>query len=215
MLRVVETFVSIQGESTRAGELCFFIRLAGCNLGCAYCDTRYANGSGAGCDRSVAELVDAAKTARIPLVEVTGGEPLLQDETPELCRQLRDAGFTVLVETNGSLPIDRLPEGVHAIVDVKTPGSATEGSFFAPNFDALRPGDEVKFVLTGRADYDFARRVLRERRLDEKPGVTVLFGAVTESLPPAELAEWMVADRVPARFQLQLHKVLWGDRRGV
>ena len=215
MLRVVETFVSIQGESTRAGELCFFIRLAGCNLDCAYCDTRYANESGAGRECGIAELLDAAKRTGVPLVEVTGGEPLLQAETPELCRELRDAGFTVLVETNGSLPIDPLPAGVHAIMDVKTPGAATAESFFAPNFDALRPGDEVKFVLTGRGDYDFARRTIREHRLDAKPGVTLLFGAVAESLPPARLAEWMVADRVPARFQLQLHKVLWGDRRGV
>ena len=215
MLRVVETFVSIQGESTRAGELCFFIRLAGCNLGCAYCDTRYANETGAGRDCAVDELLAAAKQARVPLVEVTGGEPLLQPETPELCRKLRDAGFTVLVETNGSLPIDRLPEGVHAIVDVKTPGSAMAEGFLDANFDALRPGDEVKFVLTGRADYDFARRTIREHRLDAKPGVTLLFGAVAGSLPPAELAEWMVADRLPVRFQLQLHKVLWGDRRGV
>ena len=215
MLRVVETFVSIQGESARAGELCFFIRLAGCNLGCAYCDTRYANESGAGRGIAAAELLDAAKQARVPLVEVTGGEPLLQSETPELCRMLLDAGFTVLVETNGSQPIDRLPEGVHAIMDVKTPGSAMAGSFLAANFDALRPGDEVKFVLTGRGDYEFALRTIREHRLDGKPAVTILFGAVAESLPPAQLAEWMIADRVAARFQLQLHKVLWGDRRGV
>ena len=215
MLRVVETFVSIQGESTRAGELCFFIRLAGCNLECSYCDTRYANESGAGREAAAAELLAAAKAARIPLVEVTGGEPLLHSETPELCSLLRDAGFTVLVETNGSQPIDRLPEGVHAVVDVKTPGSGMAGSFFAPNFDALRSGDEVKFVLTGRGDYDFALRTIREHRLDGKTGVTLLFGAVAEQLPPARLAEWMAADRAPARFQLQLHKVLWGDRRGV
>ena len=215
MLRVVETFVSIQGESTRAGELCFFIRLAGCTLECSYCDTRYANESGAGREAAAAELLAAAKAARIPLVEVTGGEPLLHSETPELCRMLRDAGFTVLVETNGSQPIDRLPEGVHAVVDVKTPGSGMAGSFFAPNFDALRSGDEVKFVLTGRGDYDFALRTIREHRLDGKTGVTLLFGAVAEQLPPARLAEWMAADRAPARFQLQLHKVLWGDRRGV
>ena len=216
MLRVVETFASIQGESTRAGEVCFFIRLAGCNLACSYCDTRYANEAGAGRDVSVDALVEAARDARIPLVEVTGGEPLLQPETPELCRRLLAEGFTVLVETNGSLPIDRLPEGTRAIMDIKMPGSTMHGHFLEANLDLLRPGDEVKFVLSGRGDYEYALRMIREYRIESRTkGVTLLFGAVAGMLSPARLAEWLVADRVPARFQIQLHKLLWGDRRGV
>ena len=215
MYDLVELFESLQGEGRNAGRPCVFARFAGCNLDCSFCDTRYANEAGAGRDVSLEELVEAARAARIPLVEVTGGEPLLQPETPELCRRLLAENFTVLVETNGSLPIRRLPEGAHAIADVKMPGSGMAGSFLEENFDALRPGDELKFVLSGRGDYEEAVKTLRERRLASREGVSLLFGAVAGRLDPARLAEWIVADRLPVRFQLQLHKVLWGDRRGV
>jgi 7-carboxy-7-deazaguanine synthase len=203
---VYETFVSIQGESTWAGLPCFFVRLAGCNLRCSYCDTAYAYGPGI--VRRVDELAQQAAAAVVPLVEITGGEPLLQPGFPGLARGLRSAtGGTVLVETNGSLDISIIPEGVIAIMDVKCPGSGESARMDPRNLGRLRRSDEVKFVLTDRADYEWACALVRRHDL---PAVcaAVLFSPAWGRLEPKLLAEWIAADRVAVRLQLPLHKVL-------
>jgi len=206
MLTVAETFVSIQGESTYAGLACFFVRLAGCNLRCTYCDTRQA--LAAGHEESVDALVTAAVAARTPLVEVTGGEPLLQDGFRALATGLRDrTDATVLVETNGSRDLAVIPEGVIAVVDVKCPGSGEGGSFDPANLARLRAYDEVKFVLTGRRDYEWARGFAADHALFGRCRA-VLFSPAADRLEAELLAGWMLADRSAARLQVQLHKML-------
>ncbi len=211
-LQVCETFVSIQGESTRAGLPCFFIRLAGCNLRCAWCDTEYARAGGA--PRTVADLADEFRRSGLALAEVTGGEPLLQPGTPELLAQLRALG-TVLVETNGSRDLALIPAGVIAILDLKCPSSGASGAMDWANLERLRPDDEVKFVLADRRDYDWARKVIREHGLAGRCHA-ILLSPVFGSLPPADLAAWILRDRLPVRLGLQLHKIIWGPAaRGV
>lgn len=213
-LTIYETFSSIQGESTHAGRLCFFIRLAGCNLRCSYCDTRKAQTVSSGRIRSLDELVDEAERSGLRLIEITGGEPMLQPATPELCRRLLERGFEVLMETNGSVDLSAVPRGVRRIIDWKTPFSGESEKMFDGNFLNLRPGDEVKFVIAGRNDYDAALEVIRRFRITEH--ATILFAPVFGEIEPRTLVEWMLADRVPARLNLQLHKVIWNpDAEGV
>ena len=212
MLRVNEIFHSIQGESTHAGRPCVFVRLTGCNLRCVWCDTAYAFHEGSAW--TVDEVVNRVETYDCTLVEVTGGEPLLQADAIALMRELLARGHDVLLETGGSLPIEHVPEGVQRIVDVKCPGSGESDRNRWENLDALRPGDELKFVIADRADYDWAAGVLRSRALHEK--ATVLFSTVQERLLAGDLARWVLDDRLPVRLQLQMHKVLWPARaRGV
>jgi len=207
-MRVVETFVSIQGETTWAGIPCFFIRLAGCNLRCAWCDTAYARDPAAGREETVAALVQAFHASGLAAVMVTGGEPLLQEETPALVRALREAGAEpVLVETNGSRDIGLLPPGTVAVVDVKGPSSGMADTFHPGNLDRLRPTDEIKFVVADRTDYEWAVALMRRHALARRCRA-VLFSAVAGRLEARRLAEWLVADRLPARLQIQLHKVL-------
>jgi len=214
-LFVKETFSSVQGESTHAGRLCFFIRLAGCNLGCAYCDTPEAKAPSSGLEVSVAELVRLAEESGLKLVEITGGEPLLQDATPALCAALLARNFEVMVETNGSLPISTLPEGVVRVMDCKCPSSGESGSNLHGNFAFLTAKDEVKFVIGGREDYDFALSLIRSERLDAKTR-NLLLSPVAGRLDHQLLASWMLEDKVPARFHIQLHKIIWGqDAKGV
>ena len=213
-LTIYETFSSIQGESTHAGRLCFFIRLAGCNLRCSYCDTRKAQTVSSGRIRSLDELVDEAERSGLRLIEITGGEPMLQPATPELCRRLLERGFEVLMETNGSVDLSAVPRGVRRIIDWKTPFSGESEKMFDGNFLNLRPGDEVKFVIAGRNDYDAALEVIRRFRIAEH--ATILFAPVFGEIEPRTLVEWMLADRVPARLNLQLHKVIWDpNQQGV
>lgn len=213
-LTIYETFSSIQGESTHAGRLCFFIRLAGCNLRCSYCDTRKAQTVSSGRIRSLDELVDEAERSGLRLIEITGGEPMLQPATPELCRRLLERGFEVLMETNGSVDLSAVPRGVRRIIDWKTPFSGESEKMLDGNFLNLRPGDEVKFVIAGRNDYDAALEVIRRFRIAEH--ATILFAPVFGEIEPRTLVEWMLADRVPARLNLQLHKVIWNpDAEGV
>ena len=213
-LTIYETFSSIQGESTHAGRLCFFIRLAGCNLRCSYCDTRKAQTVSSGRIRSLDELVDEAERSGLRLIEITGGEPMLQPATPELCRRLLERGFEVLMETNGSVDLSAVPRGVRRIIDWKTPFSGESEKMFDGNFLNLRPGDEVKFVIAGRNDYDAALEVIRRFRIAEH--ATILFAPVFGKIEPRTLVEWMLAARVPARLNLQLHKVIWTpDAEGV
>lgn len=211
MLTVCEMFTSIQGESTFAGEVCAFVRLSGCNLACSYCDTAYAREPGTAVSVDEACAWAAAQNTR--LVEITGGEPLVQEDTGELARRLCDEGRTVLVETNGSLDISRLPEPCVRVVDVKCPESGAGGSFFMPNLNDLRSCDECKFVLSGRADFEWARGFVAQHRLSGR--CTVIFSPAWSILSAQDLAAWMVEENTGARLGLQLQKYLWpGGERG-
>jgi len=207
-LDVCETFTSLQGESSYAGMGCFFIRLAGCNLRCTYCDSRYAF-EGPRHTVSVASLLAAARAAQVPLIEVTGGEPLLQSATPQLLQGLsRIPAKTVLVETNGSLDIAGIPEAVVAIVDVKCPDSGAAGSFDSANLERLRPHDEIKFVISSRADYDWACRFVNTHADVWRTAAVHFSPVVTAGFRAEELAAWIVEDALPVRLQLQLHRIL-------
>ncbi|HEX2163266.1 MAG TPA: radical SAM protein [Thermoanaerobaculia bacterium] len=211
-LRVNEVFYSLQGESTRAGLPCVMVRLTGCQMRCSWCDTEYAFHEGEW--RTVAEVVEEVAGFGCPLVEVTGGEPLLQPGTPTLLSALADRGFEVLLETGGGLDVGAVDPRVRRIVDVKCPGSGEHEANHWPNLDLLRPTDELKMVLAGEEDYLWARDLVRERRLAER--CTVHFSPVHGRLDPRNLAAWILRDRLPVRLQLQLHKLLWGPAtRGV
>jgi 7-carboxy-7-deazaguanine synthase len=211
MLRVCEIFKSIQGESAHAGKACSFVRLAGCNLRCSYCDTPHALTEGK--ESSLEETVCAVREHRTRLVEITGGEPLLQAETPLLCGRFLELGYTVLVETNGSLDIGAVPPPVIRIVDVKCPSSGHEGSFLKKNFSLLTENDECKFVLSNRDDFYWALDVVRGENLHETAAVT--FSPNMNLLRPKELAQWILEENAPVRLGVQLHKVIWGNERGV
>ena len=214
-LKVNEIFHSLQGESSFAGLPCVFIRLTGCNLRCAYCDTRYAYEEGDLYD--IEAVIRAAEAYRCPLVEVTGGEPLLQQETPELVRRLLANGRQVLVETNGSQDISRLEPACIKIMDIKCPSSGEHQNNDLWNLDRLSPRDEVKFVIGDRRDFQFARELVEKRLkpLGIDPG-HILFSTVYGRLAPRDLAAWMLEAKLDARLQLQLHKHIWEpDRRGV
>lgn len=202
----------MQGESTHAGKVCFFIRLAGCNLRCNYCDTTYAWTGGE--MRSVDELVSLALEANCNTVEITGGEPLMQAETPLLAEKLLDAGKTVLIETNGSLDFSVISNRCCRIVDCKLPGSGMAEKNCYAAYDHLTGRDEVKFVVSSREDFDFALDIIRKYDLTGKTG-NLLFSPVWNRVEPAQLAQWVVDCGLPVRMQIQMHKVLWGDKRGV
>lgn len=210
-LNVCEIFRSIQGESSHAGLPCSFVRLSGCNLNCRYCDTQYAQQSGA--DTTVESITDQIAAYGIELVEITGGEPLLQAATPELTERLLKNGHKVLVETNGSLDISILPKDVIRIMDVKCPSSGESEKMWWDNIWKLQPDDEVKFVISDRHDYEWARGIILERFSKR---TKILFSVVFGELPPGKLVSWMLNDKITARFQLQLHKFIWPhDERAV
>lgn len=206
-LQVSETFVSIQGESTYAGCPCFFIRLTGCNLRCSYCDTAYAYAGGK--PRSISELVSEYCDSGIGLVEVTGGEPLIQSGAPALLKALQSArpDAVVLVETNGSRDISVVPPGVVTIMDIKCPASGAGDSFDRQNLERVRPQDEIKFVIGNRADFDWAVRMVTDRRLNSICRA-VLFSPAGNCLPAADLAGWLLETRLSIRLNLQLHKLI-------
>jgi 7-carboxy-7-deazaguanine synthase len=204
-LLINEIYASIQGESTHAGRPCVFIRTSVCNQRCSYCDTAYAFTEGE--PIALNDVVTRALSHGIPLVEITGGEPMLQPLLPLLCTRLMQAGCEVLIETGGSHDISAIPAGVKTILDVKTPGSGEEHANHYANLKKLRPGDEVKFVLTSRADYEWAREFLRREKLDQR--TTVLFSPAWARVKPADLSAWLIADKLPARLNLQLHKFIW------
>ncbi len=213
MLTVNEVFYSIQGESTRAGRPCVFVRLTACDLRCTWCDTPYAFHEGR--KQSVDEVMAAVERHDCPLVEITGGEPLLQEDVYPLMDRLLAGGRTVMLETGGHVPIDRVPADVVKIVDVKCPGSGEVDKNDWANLDRLAPHDEVKFVVADRADYEFARDVVERRALASRCAA-VLISPVHGVLDVRLLAEWLLADRLPARLQLQLHKYIWSPTtRGV
>jgi 7-carboxy-7-deazaguanine synthase len=211
-LMVCETFASLMGESTRAGVPAHFIRLTGCNLRCGYCDTAYAYEGGG--EMTVAALVAMARAQPHRLVLVTGGEPLLQAETPALLTALLDAGFTTCLETNGSRPIGSLEPLVHRILDVKCPGSGMAEHNDWRNLDLLNPRDEVKFVVTDRLDFTWALKVIDRHGLAER--LPVLISPVFGQVPLQEAAAWILESRRPLRLNPQLHKYIWGpEARGV
>src|SRR5258708_7889739 len=205
MLTVNEIFHSIQGESTRAGDRCVFVRLTGCDLRCSWCDTPYAFHEGR--KMSVDDVVTAVEDYGCPLVEITGGEPLLQEGVYELMDRLLANGHTVMLETGGHRPIDRVPAPVVKIVDIKCPGSGEAGHNEWSNLDRLAPHDEIKFVLADRADYELARDVVERWQLTSR-AAAILFSPVHGALDPKMLSDGVIADRLPVRVQLQLHKVI-------
>jgi 7-carboxy-7-deazaguanine synthase len=209
-LRVTEIFRSIQGESTHAGFPCAFVRLTGCSLRCVWCDTAYAFHGGA--DIELDEAVARVLALGTRLVEVTGGEPLEQEAVYPLMGRLLDAGRTVLLETGGHVPLDRVDPRVVKIVDVKAPGSGMQSANLLENLDRLQPHDEVKFVIADRRDFDWSLALVRERDLDT--GRVVTFSPVWETQPAADLAAWIRDSGRPIRLGLQLHKILWGDVPG-
>jgi 7-carboxy-7-deazaguanine synthase len=213
MLTINEIFYSIQGESTRAGRPCVFVRLTACDLRCSWCDTPYAFHEGR--KMSVDEVTEAVARHDCDLVEITGGEPLLQEDVYPLMDRLLSAGRSVMLETGGHRPIDRVPAAVVKIVDVKCPGSGEADRNDWSNLGRLAPHDEVKFVVKDRADYDFARDVIHRYALASR-AAAVLMSPVHDALDPRTLSEWMLADHLPARLQLQLHKYVWSPTaRGV
>jgi len=211
-VRVTEIFYSIQGESTYAGQPCVFVRLTGCPLRCTWCDTEYSFYGGT--LLSIDALLAQVAQYGCRLVEVTGGEPLAQPEAVSLIARLCDEGYTVLLETSGAIDIEPVDRRVRVILDVKCPGSGMTDRMHWPNLDRLTAKDEAKFVLADRADYDWARELVARYRLADR--CIVLFSPVFGSLDLRELAEWILADRLSVRFQLQLHKYIWSpDMRGV
>jgi 7-carboxy-7-deazaguanine synthase len=212
MLEVNEIFHSIQGESSFAGLPSVFIRLCGCNLRCVWCDTSYAFEEGVRME--VGEVLERVSAYDCRLVEVTGGEPLLQPQVIPLMDELLKRGYEVLLETGGSLPIEHVPAGVRRIIDIKCPGSGVSDSNRWENLDSLREGDELKFVLAGRADYEWAAEQIAERGLHGK--CPLHFSPVHGKLDPGELAGWVLEEGLQVRVQIQLHKLLWpGVERGV
>ncbi len=212
-LQLSEVFYSIQGESSFAGYPCLFFRLSGCNLRCSYCDAKYTYKEPGAATPLSALLTEAARYPNA-LIEITGGEPLLQEGVYPLMDALLAAGRTVLLETNGSLSIKRVPKEVVKIVDLKCPDSGMAGKMDLGNLALLAPHDEIKFVVSSRADYDWAKAMMGEHRLAEK--AKLILSPVIGSLEPALLAQWLMADALPARLQLQLHTLLWqGVKRGV
>jgi len=216
---ITEIFKSIQGEGTRAGLPCIFVRLTGCNLRCTWCDTAYA--FYAGTKQSVDEVIEKVRalsggdTGRINLLEITGGEPLLQPDAPALAERLLAAGYKVMIETSGERFIGVLPREVIKIVDVKCPDSGEADTFDMKNLEALGPNDEIKFVISTRRDYDFAREFTTRHELSKRVH-EVLFSPVFPDpaggwpgLEARELAEWILADGLPVRLGLQLHKFIW------
>src|SRR5262245_4574584 len=211
-MRITEIFFSIQGESTRAGEPCVFVRLTGCSLRCVYCDTKYSYAGGR--EMPLGEVLSVVGGYPAKLVEVTGGEPLEQEEVYPLMDSLIDRGYTVMLETGGHVSIDRVPERVIKIVDIKCPDSREGDAICWENVGIAAPHDEFKFVISSRADYDWSKSVYLEK-LRHKPN-PVLFSPSHDDLPAESLARWILDDGLPVRLQLQIHKYIWGaNARGV
>jgi len=205
MLKVNEIYYSIQGESSNAGLPCVFIRLTFCNLRCSYCDTEYAFYEGQ--DYSIEQITSEIRKYHCKLVEVTGGEPLVQNETYELIRQLCNAGYDVMLETGGSLPIETVDKRVKIIMDLKCPSSKMALKNRFENIMFLKPKDEVKFVIGTREDYEWTKNIIKEYSLTER--CHILISPVFGEIQPAELVEWILKDNLKVRFQLQLHKFIW------
>ncbi len=209
-VKLTEIFLSIQGEADHVGWPTVFVRLTGCPLRCQYCDTQYAFHGGEWF--SIEDVMRRVEDLKVRHVCVTGGEPLAQKGCVPLLARLCDAGYVVSLETSGAMDISKVDERVARVVDIKTPGSGEVARNRLENLDSLRPGDQLKFVLCDRADFDWACVFLSERRLHER--CSVLFSPSYGQVEPRELAQWIIDARAPVRFQVQIHKVLWGDTPG-
>jgi 7-carboxy-7-deazaguanine synthase len=223
-LYLIEIFKSVQGESSFAGRPCIFVRLAGCNLRCSWCDSEYTftGGYKLNEDEIVAEV---ARLTPVRLVEFTGGEPLLQErELIPLMERLLTQGYELMIETSGERPVENVPKAVHKIVDVKCPGSGEAGRFRMTNLASLTEGDELKFVITNRDDYEFTRHFIRDNALEGRVGQLLLSPAFSKTpslerstvnclLDPQQLVEWMLADGLNARLSLQIHKYIWDPQK--
>jgi 7-carboxy-7-deazaguanine synthase len=210
-LKVYEIFHSIQGESSRIGLPTVFVRLTGCPMRCVYCDTAYAFSGGS--NMEIADILAKVGEFGTKYVTVTGGEPLAQKDCHVLLKELCDAGYSVSLETGGAIDTSNVDARVSVILDVKTPGSGEVENNVWSNLTHLKNSDEVKFVLCSRADYEWAKELLATHRIADK--CPVLFSPVYSQVNPTELAEWVLADKLPVRMQVQLHKVLWGEKSGV
>ena len=211
-MRITEIFFSIQGESTRAGEPCVFVRLTGCTLRCVYCDTKYSYAGGR--DMSLDDVLSTVADYPAKLVEVTGGEPLEQEDVYPLMNSLLDRGYSVMLETGGHVSIDRVPKSVMKIIDIKCPDSHEGHTVCWDNIELAEPHDEFKFVISSRRDYEWSRSIFLERLRSKKN--PVLFSPAHDDLPAVNLARWILDDGLKVRLQLQLHKYIWGaDVRGV
>lgn len=213
LVTINEIFYSVQGESTYAGRPCVFVRLTACDLRCSWCDTPYAFHEGR--KRDLADVLAEVERYDCPLVEVTGGEPLLQEDVYPLMNELLARGKTVLLETGGHRSTARVPDPVVTILDIKCPGSGEAERMDWANLDRLRPRDEVKFVINDRVDYEYARDAIVRYRIGER-AAAVHMSPVHGVMDPKTLSEWVLADRLPVRVQLQIHKYIWpADTRGV
>lgn len=213
-MKVSEIFRSIQGESYLAGRPCTLVRLSGCNLSCPWCDTRYAASSDNGSEMSIEEVMERVRELGADLVEVTGGEPLLQEESIELMRRLCEAGCKVMLETNGTLDITHVDPRVIVIMDIKAPSSGHADTNRWENIDIIQDNDEIKVIISDRADYDWAKETLTKRKIIGRYRVT--FSPVYGSIDYKTLAEWLLEDRLPVKMGFQLHKMIWGpDAKGV
>jgi 7-carboxy-7-deazaguanine synthase len=208
-MKISEIFTSIQGETSFVGLPFTFVRLTGCNLRCLYCDTQYAYEEGT--EYSLDKVVAEVNKRAVSRVVITGGEPLLQDETYILCSRLLDAGATVLLETNGSILIKDVDQRVHRILDLKCPGSGMDKYMIFKNIDYLTVRDEIKFVISDRKDFEWALEILKQHEMQGR--AHVLFSPVSDRLHPQELAEWILQEKLNVRLQLQIHRYIWPDRR--
>jgi len=212
MIKINEIYKSIQGESSKAGSPCVFVRLTFCNLRCSYCDSEYAFYEGT--DFTVNKIIEQIKKYDCRLVEITGGEPLFQDECLELMKRLCDEGFDVMVETGGSLPIKDIDKRVMIIMDLKCPSSKMMKKNLYENIDYIKPTDEIKFVIGTKEDYEWTKETIEKFKLTDK--CSVFLSTVFNQLEPAKLVEWILEDKLNVRFQLQMHKYIWEpSKKGV
>lgn len=209
MIKINEIYKSIQGESSKAGLPCVFVRLTYCNLRCTYCDSVYAFYDGK--EMSIFQIIDEVKKYNCKLVEITGGEPLFQNESIDLMKQLCDEGFDVMLETSGSLSIKDIDARVKIIMDLKCPSSKMMKKNLYENVEFLKPTDEIKFVIGNREDYDWSKKIISDYRLNEK--CEILFSVVFEQLKPVTLVEWILEDNLNVRYQLQMHKYIWDPKQ--
>jgi 7-carboxy-7-deazaguanine synthase len=205
LIKINEIYFSIQGESSKAGLPCVFVRLTYCNLRCTYCDTEYAFYEGK--DYSIEQIIDEVKKFNCKLVEITGGEPLVQDECLSLMEKLSDESYEVLLETGGSLPIKNIDQRVMIIMDLKCPSSGMIKKNLYENIEYLKPTDEVKFVIGNREDYEWSKEIIEKYNLTSKSNI--LFSVVFSELEPVKLVDWILEDKLNVRFQLQMHKFIW------